>query len=177
MKSSMLFAIGAALAWAALTPIRCQAQTEVSPDHFEMTNVEPFAQPTNAATANGGSVQKQIGGGGAREHLPFGFLQRMEACTYPESTHLGTECGRIDRPWKKLNAKLNGGLPAKQLRTSSRLGSACQRTQGHDHRLRKNTTFDADPHPEESRYRNEAFWGLDLVGQARIMPGANSICD
>lgn len=61
MKSSMLLAIGSALAWAALTPIMCQAQTEVSPDHFEMTNVEPFVQPTNAVTANGESVQKQIG--------------------------------------------------------------------------------------------------------------------
>jgi hypothetical protein len=64
MKSSMLLAIGSALAWAALTPIMCQAQSEVSPDHFEMTNVEPFVQPLNAATANGGSVQKQIGGEG-----------------------------------------------------------------------------------------------------------------
>jgi hypothetical protein len=117
MKSSMLIAIGSALAWAALTPIMCQAQAEVSPDHFEMTNVEPFVQPTNAVTANGGSVQKQIGGGGGgnidqRRASIFhsASLSGSKRAPTLRARIWGSECERIDRAWKQLNAKLNGVL-------------------------------------------------------------------
>jgi hypothetical protein len=107
--------IGLALAWAGLTPVMCKAQTEIAPDHYEMTNVEPFAQPTNAATANGGSMQKQIGGGGG------GNDDQRRANIYYHSAPPGastrartararswrTESERIDRLWKQISVKLN----------------------------------------------------------------------
>jgi len=47
MKSSTLLVIGLVLVGAALMPATCRAQSEVDPDHFEMTNVDPIPQPTN----------------------------------------------------------------------------------------------------------------------------------
>ena len=47
MKSSTLLMIGLVLVGAALMPATCRAQSEVDPDHFEMTNVDPIPQPTN----------------------------------------------------------------------------------------------------------------------------------
>lgn len=62
MKTSTLLAIGSALAWAALTPVMCRAQAEIAPDHFEMTNVEPLTQPTNAVTPNAAPARRQMSG-------------------------------------------------------------------------------------------------------------------
>jgi hypothetical protein len=52
MKLRMLFVTGCMLVWAASQPAPCRAQSEIDPDHFEMTSVEPFPQPVNAGTAN-----------------------------------------------------------------------------------------------------------------------------
>lgn len=60
MKSSLLFAVGFAVAWAALTPATCRAQAEIAPDHFEMINVAPFSHP-NAQAMNAKPVEIRIG--------------------------------------------------------------------------------------------------------------------
>jgi hypothetical protein len=52
MRSSIQLAAGFILLCAALMPARIRAQSEIAPDHFEMTNVEPIPQPTNTVTAN-----------------------------------------------------------------------------------------------------------------------------
>jgi len=52
MKLRMLLVAACMLVWAALQPAPIQAQSEVSPDHFEMTNVEPLAQPAHTDSAN-----------------------------------------------------------------------------------------------------------------------------
>lgn len=61
MKSSILFAVGFALAWVAMTPATCRALAEIAPDHFEMENVEPVSQTTNALAVNGKPAQIRIG--------------------------------------------------------------------------------------------------------------------
>ena len=50
MKLRMLLVAACALVWSAWKPATCRAQAEVSPDHFELTNVEPFSQPVNGTS-------------------------------------------------------------------------------------------------------------------------------
>src|SRR6516165_2946247 len=52
MRSSIQLAAGFILLCVALMPARSRAQSEIAPDQFEMTNVEPIPQPTNTAAAN-----------------------------------------------------------------------------------------------------------------------------
>jgi hypothetical protein len=61
MKSSVLIAVGVALAWFA-SPVACRAQSEVAPDHFEMTGVEPFAHAA-PVTAQRGMQQRHLRAG------------------------------------------------------------------------------------------------------------------
>ncbi len=117
MKSSVLFAIGSALVWAAVTPIMCQAQTEIVPDDFEMTNVVPFAQPTNALTANSGSLQRQIIGGDSGNEdqtradiFPSASLSGSTRARTLAARSWGTEYEPIARAWKQLSVKLNAFL-------------------------------------------------------------------
>jgi len=70
MKSPTLLMIGLGLVGAALMPATCRAQSEIDPDHFEMTNVEPIGQPNHSATVNLGREQKQVTNGmSGHDHL------------------------------------------------------------------------------------------------------------
>jgi len=63
MKSSTLLMIGLGLVGAALMPATCRAQSEIDPDHFEMTNVEPIDRPSETARVNLGREQEQVTNG------------------------------------------------------------------------------------------------------------------
>ena len=62
MKSRMLLVVACLLIWSACRPATCRAQAEVSPDHFELTNVEPLSQPVSGVTGN---AEEHVRRGGA----------------------------------------------------------------------------------------------------------------
>ena len=79
-----------------------------------MTNVEPFAQPTSAVTANGRSMQKQIGGGGGgnddQSRANIFHSASPRGLTLARTLGVrswGTESEGIDRVWKQISVKLN----------------------------------------------------------------------
>jgi len=124
MKLSTLLTVGFVLAWAALTPMTCRAQSEIAPDHFEMTNVEPIPQPTNIAPA-----QIQTGGEGRGNydqrcsnfktlqngevkgtHLQFdllGFAIVIDASKYGEIADFSNQVQAVERIWKQVGTYLS----------------------------------------------------------------------
>lgn len=52
MKSHLLMFIGSILILTTLKPVRCQAQAEVAPDHYNETGIEPVTLPGNVIPAN-----------------------------------------------------------------------------------------------------------------------------
>ena len=126
MKSSILFAVGFAVACGALIPVPCRAQAEIAPDHFEMTDVEPVSQ--NTVAVNGDRAQTQIRDEGRENsnhscassqasgndksksvHLQFdllGFAIAIDACKY-DATQPSKLVQAVERIWKQARVKLN----------------------------------------------------------------------
>jgi len=127
MKSPTLLMIGLGLVGAALMPATCRAQSEIDPDHFEMTNVEPIDRPSQTATVNLGREQKQVTNGMAGyDHLCttptaleedesadarfkfklFGFTVVIEGNKHAKITEIRNRLNTAERVWKQLVAKL-----------------------------------------------------------------------
>lgn len=124
MKSPTLLMIGLGLVGAALMPATCRAQSEIDPDHFEMTNVDPIPQPTNI-----GPEQTQTGVEGRENydqrcsnfktlqngevkgtHFQFdllGFSIVIEACNYGEIAHFSNQVQTVERVRKQVGTVLN----------------------------------------------------------------------
>lgn len=124
MKSSILFSVGFAVAWVALTPATCRAQAEIDPDHFEMKNVEPVSQPTNALAVNGKPAEKGIGVEGRGNSIhdcdsrkapgndkPKGrFAIAINSCRSGASQP-SKRVNRVERIWKQARVKVNSPSP------------------------------------------------------------------
>ena len=124
MKSSTLLMIGLVLVGAALMPATCRAQSEVDPDHFEMTNVDPILQATNIGPEQtqpgvegrgnydqGCSNFKTLQNGEVKgTHFQFdllGFSIVIEACKYGEIAHFSNQVQAVQRVWKQVGTMLN----------------------------------------------------------------------
>jgi hypothetical protein len=51
-KSKLLLSVGSLLVLTIFTPLHCQAQAEIDPDHYDITNDEPPPQINDSVTAN-----------------------------------------------------------------------------------------------------------------------------
>jgi hypothetical protein len=132
MKSSILLIVGLALTCAAFMPATCKAQSEIAPDHFELTNVEPFTRAASTTTANHDPEQKKMDSRTEttydqiysslrtsekdkpkEAHLQFNFLGfpiEIDACKHSEIARLWKRAQAVERLWKQIGAQLNDFL-------------------------------------------------------------------
>lgn len=123
MKSSILFAVGSAVAWVSLTPATCRAQAEIDPDHFEMKNVESVLQPMNALTVNGKQARARIGDQGRRNGIhdcasrkapgndksKDSFAMAISSCR-SSASQPSKRVNRVGRVWKQARVTVNSSL-------------------------------------------------------------------